>query len=110
MESLVHGMLSNAAAVAVLAVAVALAGRLWRRPALIHSLCLLAMLKLVTPPIVSLPLPMPVPSDATRPAASPGPVPPVDDEPILDVAVAEPDESYSIPADLDGDWPSDEPA
>ena len=59
MESLVHGMLSNAAAVAVLAVLVAIAGRICRRPALIHSVCLLAMLKLVTPPVVSLPVPVP---------------------------------------------------
>ena len=69
MESLVHGMLSNAAAVAVLAVLVATAGRVCRRPALIHSVCLLAMLKLVTPPVV--PLPVPVPSVVPWPSAAP---------------------------------------
>ncbi len=67
MGSMVHGMLSNAAAVAVLAVLIAIAGRVCRRPALIHSLCLLAMLKLVTPPVISLPLP--VPAAAIRPCA-----------------------------------------
>ncbi len=69
MESLVHGMLSNAAAVAVLAVLVATAGRVCRRPALIHSVCLLAMLKLVTPPVVPLPVPVPIPSAVPWPAA-----------------------------------------
>ena len=70
MESVVHGMLSNAMAVTVLAVLVAALGRAWRRPALIHSLCLLAILKLVTPPLV--PVAMPVPS--WWPSASPVPV------------------------------------
>ena len=70
MESLLHGMLSNAVAVTVLAAAIAIAGRLSRRPALIHSVCLLAMLKLVTPPVVSLP----VPGAASWFAAAPAPV------------------------------------
>ncbi len=59
MESLVQGMLSNAVAVTVLAVLIAILGRTWRRPAWIHGLCLLAMLKLVTPPMVSLAVPIP---------------------------------------------------
>ncbi len=65
MESLVQGMLSNAVAVTVLAVLVAVLGRACRRPALIHSLCLLAILKLVTPPLV--PLAIPLPSSCRRP-------------------------------------------
>jgi bla regulator protein BlaR1 len=57
MESLVHAMLSNAVAAAVLAVLVAIVGRVWRRPALIHGLWLIVMLKLVTPPVVPVSLP-----------------------------------------------------
>jgi beta-lactamase regulating signal transducer with metallopeptidase domain len=66
MESLVQSMLSNAVAVTVLAALIAVVGRIWRRPAWIHSLCLLAMLKLVTPPLV--PLAVPVPSWWRTPA------------------------------------------
>lgn len=58
MESLVHAMLSNAVAVAVLVVLVAMIGRACRRPALIHALCLVVMLKLVTPPLVPVSLPV----------------------------------------------------
>ena len=52
MEWLVHSMLSNAVAVSFLAALVAILGRSCRRPAWIHGLCLLALLKLVTPPFV----------------------------------------------------------
>ena len=58
MEPLVHGMLSNAVAVAILIAIVAMIGRICRRPALIHALCLVAMLKLVTPPRVPVSLPV----------------------------------------------------
>jgi beta-lactamase regulating signal transducer with metallopeptidase domain len=59
MESLVHGMLSNATAVVVLALAVGTLSRFYRRPALVHSLWLVVLLKLVTPPLVPLSLPLP---------------------------------------------------
>ncbi len=72
MESLVQSVLSNAVAVTVLAVLIAIMARICRRPAWIHSLCLLAMLKLVTPPLV--PLAVPVPSSWWTPA-SPVPAP-----------------------------------
>ena len=58
MEPLVHAMLSNALAALVLAVFVAILGRAWRRPALIHGLWLVVMLKLVTPPVVPVSLPV----------------------------------------------------
>ena len=58
MEPLVHAMLSNALAVTVLAVFVAILGRLWRRPAVIHGLWLVVMLKLVTPPVVPVSVPV----------------------------------------------------
>src|SRR5262245_21652981 len=93
METLVHGMLGNAVAVAVLAAIVAIAGRLCRRPALIHGLCLLALLKLVTPPVVSVPVSVASHRPANPPApASPGPA-----------------ETLPIPEDLDIDWTPGEP-
>src|SRR5262245_25460491 len=49
---LVNALLAGALALAALAV-----GRLSRRPALVHSLWVLVLLKLVTPPLVSLPVP-----------------------------------------------------
>jgi len=58
MESLVHAMLSNALAATVLAVLVAGLGRACRRPALIHGLWLVVMLKLITPPFVPVFLPV----------------------------------------------------
>jgi beta-lactamase regulating signal transducer with metallopeptidase domain len=58
MESLVHAMLSNALAATVLALSVAILGRACRRPALIHGLWLVVMLKLVTPPVVPVSLPI----------------------------------------------------
>jgi beta-lactamase regulating signal transducer with metallopeptidase domain len=59
MESLVHTMLSNALAVIVLAAVVATVSRFCRRPALIHGLWLVVLIKLVTPPFISVPLPLP---------------------------------------------------
>ncbi len=58
MDSLVHAMLSNALVATVLAVFVAGLGRACRRPALIHGLWLVVMLKLVTPPFVPVFLPV----------------------------------------------------
>jgi beta-lactamase regulating signal transducer with metallopeptidase domain len=58
MESLVHAMLSNAVVAAILVAIVAVIGRTCRRPALIHALCLVVMLKLVTPPLVQVSLPV----------------------------------------------------
>jgi beta-lactamase regulating signal transducer with metallopeptidase domain len=58
MEPLVHAMLSNALAATVLAVVVAILGRTCRRPAIIHGLWLVVMLKLVTPPVVPVSIPV----------------------------------------------------
>jgi beta-lactamase regulating signal transducer with metallopeptidase domain len=74
--------LSNAVAAAVLAVVAAAVGWVCRRPALRHGLCLLVLLKLVTPPLVRVPVlwlaePQPAlsdsgtPSEATTNAAPP---------------------------------------
>src|SRR5689334_9129260 len=60
MEYLLHLALSNVVASLVLAlVAAAAAFLIRRRPALIHGLWLLVLLKLFTPPLVRLPAPWP---------------------------------------------------
>jgi beta-lactamase regulating signal transducer with metallopeptidase domain len=74
MEPLLHVGLSNALLAALLAVLAAGAACVLRRPALLHSLWLLVLLKLVTPPLVRVPLPWPddtplSPSSAPEPAA-----------------------------------------
>ena len=58
METLYRAGLSNAVSATVLALVVACLGRiLWRRPAVLHCLWLLVLLKLVTPPLYELPIP-----------------------------------------------------
>ncbi|MHB1558801.1 MAG: M56 family metallopeptidase, partial [Isosphaeraceae bacterium] len=74
MESLVHGMVSNAAAVALLAVPIVIVARLARRPALVHGVCLLALLKLVTPPVLPVPIAVLEPAPAARVPAEPEPL------------------------------------
>lgn len=49
---------SNALLVIVLAVGVALLGRVWKNPAALHVLWLLVLLKLFTPPIVTIGVPL----------------------------------------------------
>jgi beta-lactamase regulating signal transducer with metallopeptidase domain len=50
---------SNALLVVVLAAGVALLGRVWKNPLCLHLLWVLVLLKLVTPPAVTVPLPLP---------------------------------------------------
>jgi bla regulator protein BlaR1 len=57
MESLVHLLLTNALAATVLAIVAVVIGRACRRPALTHSLWVLVLVKLITPPLVPLSLP-----------------------------------------------------
>ena len=60
METLYHAGLTNAVTATVLAIFVACAGRLLqRRPAVVHSLWLIVLLKLVTPPIYEIAIPWP---------------------------------------------------
>src|SRR5271167_1132334 len=56
MESLVNALLSNALVATGLALAPLVLSRLGRSPALVHSLWLIVLLKLVTPPLVQVPL------------------------------------------------------
>jgi beta-lactamase regulating signal transducer with metallopeptidase domain len=59
-RTLLHAGLSNAVLAAALAVLVAAMARAFRgRPALVHGLWLLVLLKLVTPPVLPAPLPWP---------------------------------------------------
>ena len=57
MGSLVEVGLANALVAGVLAIVALLAGRFSRRPAMAHALWLIVLLKLITPPVVSLPVP-----------------------------------------------------
>ena len=57
MQSLIEIGLSNIAMAAALAVVAVIVGRLVRRPALTHSLWLLVLIKLITPPLFFVPLP-----------------------------------------------------
>lgn len=56
MESLFWAALNNAAVASLLAVAAALVARVCHRPAVVHALWLLVLLKLLTPPLVALPV------------------------------------------------------
>jgi beta-lactamase regulating signal transducer with metallopeptidase domain/Ca2+-binding EF-hand superfamily protein len=78
-----QNVLSNAAAAAVLAVVALAVGRLCRRPGIVHALWLIVLLKLVTPPIVGIALPL-----AIAPAAAPD----------VPAAVAMPDAMAGSPA------------
>ncbi len=70
MDTLLQIGLSNAVAATLLALVVGCVGLVWRRPALLHSLWLLVLLKLLTPPLVWVPVPWP----AAPVAAAPNPV------------------------------------
>ncbi len=50
---------SNALLVVVLAAGVALLGRVWKNPLYLHLLWIFVLLKLVTPPLLTVPLPLP---------------------------------------------------
>src|SRR6516165_10864558 len=75
-ETIVRAGLSNAVAATVLALVVAcLARPLARRPAILHCLWLLVLLKLVTPPLYEVPISWPdtlTASTATHVEAEPG--------------------------------------
>ena len=56
MNAILEMALSNALVAGLMAVVVFGISRIFRRPALIHSLWLLVLIKLVTPPIVPVPI------------------------------------------------------
>lgn len=95
METLLQIGLSNALVATLLALVAVCVGRFCRRPALTHSLWLLVLLKLITPPLVSVPLPWPQSATPTAdPAAQrfanldplpPSPLVPDADRPVVQV-------------------------
>jgi beta-lactamase regulating signal transducer with metallopeptidase domain len=108
--ALLQAGLSNALMAAGLALAAFGVGRLSRRPALAHALWLLVLLKLVTPPLVRVPVPWPeapppaeaevtpaAVADAAPPAPVPRPVPQEVAPPAADVAVPEKEPAPEAP-------------
>ncbi len=94
--------LSNALAATVLAVAVAIISRVVRRPALIHSLWVLVLLKLVMPPLWTVPVGWPsaeepAPVAATEPAPEVEPIDESTDSPALESAEAAPVVERTLP-------------
>src|SRR5436190_8396311 len=97
MNDLLHISLSNAVAAMGLAVVAAVTSRLCRRPALTHGLWLLVLLKLVTPPLLTVRIPWvdatlssgpDVPSPRSADSSLPTPVPQAEPE----VAILDPTE------------------
>ena len=99
MDTLLGVGLGNAVAATVLAVAVAVVARCCRRPALAHSLWLLVLLKLVTPPLWR--VPVPDFSPIVAPGAGQGAVapagPPVREAPLPTVPQPPPDITRDVP-------------
>jgi beta-lactamase regulating signal transducer with metallopeptidase domain len=95
METLLQVTLSNAIAAAALALVAGLASVFWRRrPALVHGLWLLVLLKLLTPPLIRVPVPALAPADL-KPAATSNtgdsrPTEPPADNPVVDLKVQQP--------------------
>src|SRR5262245_39813734 len=90
---------SNAVMAALLALPAAAVGSVCRRPAVVHCLWLLVLLKLVTPPLFRVPISWPLPGqisaseDSSSTAAlAPRSKDPIDPEPAIEAArpVAEP--------------------
>src|SRR5262245_8205801 len=85
MPSLLEIGLANAVCAGLLALLALAAGRVCRRPAVMHGLWLLVLVKLVTPPLFSLPLRV-LPPEAPPEATAAPPVvaskPPMDEPPI----------------------------
>src|SRR6516225_4597300 len=68
MNAILEAMVSNIVMACLLAMAAVLAGWWGRRPALTHALWILVILKLVTPPLIQVPLPWPEPAPPDPPA------------------------------------------
>src|SRR5688572_6835461 len=92
MNALMTVALSNIAVATLLAILAWTAGRCLRRPAITHALWLLVFLKLLTPPLVSVPVirtaasPVVAANVPAPPAAVPTPRPAVEPAPVEVVA------------------------
>ena len=71
METLLRIGLSNAVVALFMALVVVTVACLWRRPAVLHALWLLVLVKLVTPPMVWVRVPWPTLPDAPTVAVAP---------------------------------------
>jgi beta-lactamase regulating signal transducer with metallopeptidase domain len=91
MRTLVEYGLANAAAATVLAVVALVVGLVIRRPAVRNALWLLVLVRLLLPPIWSVPLPVPSTESASQP------------EPVAVAAIPDPPPLPSPPAAADGD-------
>src|ERR1700722_15873033 len=89
MDTLLQVALSNAAVATALALIAGVASVVWRRrPALVHGLWLLVLLKLLTPPLARVPVPglLPAANMATAPVADRGDAEPAGVKgPVVDV-------------------------
>jgi beta-lactamase regulating signal transducer with metallopeptidase domain len=110
-DALLRIAVMNTVAAALLAVLATLAGRWSRRPALVHGLWLMVLLKLLTPPFIDvrLSLPQAAPSSAAQPEAppadpvpSPALLPAVPEEQAEQPQVAVEPEVLVVPARPDG--------
>jgi len=63
---------SNAVLVTVLAIGVALLGRVWRNPLGLHVLWVLVLVKLFTPPLITIKVPLPIHAPAAQAAQQTG--------------------------------------
>ena len=70
MDTLLHVGLSNAVTATLLALVAAVAARLLRRPAVAHGLWILVLIKLITPPFISVPIALPAEPTPARETAS----------------------------------------
>ncbi len=105
MDTLLRIGLSNAAVATVLALGVAAVTRTVRpRPALVHSLWLLVLLKLLAPPLFGVPIPWPAKSESPGTAAVspqsgdaiPGPAAPIDSA-AQSAVLREDDPGFAVP-------------
>ncbi len=64
MTTFLHVGLSNALLATLIALVAIAVSRRWQHPPLLHSLWILVLLKLLTPPLVTLPITRPLPADS----------------------------------------------
>ncbi|MBI1833075.1 MAG: M48 family metalloprotease [Planctomycetes bacterium] len=101
MAFLLEMALANLVVAGLLAIPAALVGLWGRRPALTHALWLLVLLKLITPPMVDCPIPLPAASvsnvDAPEPIAKAEPV--VEPKPPAPLPIAPVAAAEAVPGD-----------
>jgi len=108
METLLRIGLSNAVVALVMAMVVVTVACVWRRPAVLHALWLLVLVKLVTPPLVWVRVPWPIipeaPAVAVTATAESAPIEPLAEE---EAAIVPDSDAMRETASVEG---SNEPA